>query len=230
MDKATIDLDKIRNIKLSFCLPIQTDQDQKYHYKLLQKTKWGEKEYLKITPKPYVILELTNKDNWRDKYGNSIILTKPYFFSLLNKLKKFIYAYQIPELYQYSENGELLVNKPIAEANRLELLALNRILKMQHCVVKDEEGSNTEYEGCCVFVNHPNNYTLLTYEEIIWLYETLSQINFHMLSLQLIQITLEGDKIPYEEWNQVETVKEETIEASIKSGPQYKGNTIPNLM
>ena len=228
MDKITFELDRIRTLRISFCLPIQSEADTKYKYRLLQKTSWEGKDYLKVTPKPYVLLELVTKEQKRDKYGNSILLTKPYFFSLLHRLQKFIRSYQIPEMFRYSERGELQVHNGLSEQHKLELLALNRVLKMKQCVVKDEENQTIEYEGCCLFINHPDTYTLLTYEELIYFYETLKQINFHILSMQAILLNMKGDEIPYVEWSQ-ESTKESPAETIVQSGPRYESGTIPNL-
>lgn len=228
MYKETIELFKVNNLKVKFSLPILGDEDQKYHTELIKKIQMGNNSFLKINPRPQIVLEITIPGKPWDP-SSTIVFPKPYFYIFVRKLKTFIDDFQIPNLYRYV-NHKLTVNTEIASNRFLLMNVGNRACKMMYSVVLDDNNKEVEYEGCILKINHDLNYILLTYEEILMLYDELSHIDVNTLSLQAIQLAQTFQSMKTNEIRDYEVAPQNTDHVEVRGyNLPMNQNHLPSL-
>lgn len=103
--------------------------------------------------------------------------------------EKVLDGFQVKSLF-YNQDGHLYVNPNISNAMVQYIRLPNKVVKVSYGVVKDEENQEIEYEGIVFMINTPDNYCLLTYDELEYLLYALSKIDLNIMALQAINLYL----------------------------------------
>ena len=205
MYKATIEIARINKMmKLKFGLIIKPDEFSSFKtQQVVSKFSYNGNNYIKLNPNPYIILDIsssytTKGDSWSS--NQTVSLNRYYLFRFLQGLKKLIADFQSRKnLFYYSKN-ELIVNDMVADEIAISVLTgTGKTVMMKPCVVPDEESTTGNvYEGCIFYINNMENFAYLTYTEIEYLYYELSKIDMSVLSLQLIGVVEQYEKMKTE--------------------------------
>lgn len=192
MYKANIELFTVKsNFKVKFSLILKEDNEESKFKKLVNKFKINGNEYIQVTPYPFITFDISSrKDKKENGYSNydSVSITRKHLFLLLKKMERFMKDFTKPDLFYYDDNHELQVNKLLAQEVELIHKLNSKTIKMQPCVVRDEE-TNRDYEGCFLAINTLDHYTEITYSELQFLFHELSKIDFTSYVLQIINMT-----------------------------------------
>lgn len=195
MYKIILDLGPINKMmKLKFNLMIEHENQVKQAInrqdtRTISSFMMGGTEYLKLTPFPYVSIDISKTSDRGDKWNPNLTanLNSAGMFIMQKKLKQILSGFQVKNLF-YKQDGRLYVNQSVA-SQMVEYIRLpNKTLKVMYAVVKDEENQEIEYEGVVLMINTSDNYCFLTYDELEYLIYALSKVDIHVLSLQAIQL------------------------------------------
>ena len=118
----------------------------------------------------------------------SVSLNRLGQFKFIQSLKKFIYNFSSYKNLFYYENGKLVVNQSLINDVSINISTNSKMIRLQPCVVPDEENQETVYEGAIFFINNMQNYAYLTYDELTYLLWEIEKIDMTVLSLQVINI------------------------------------------
>lgn len=195
MYRASIELGRISKfMKLKFNLIIKNTSNLKnrvYENGIIDKFTYGDSEYLKLSPKPYITIDISDASDKNDSWNSNtqVNFNKFCLFELIQKTKSMLESFKIKELF-YKKDGKLQVNPTVASQCSEIIRTPNKAVKMIHAVIYDNENKEIEYEGICFMINSPDNYCCLTYHELEYLYYELNNINMHELSISLINVYL----------------------------------------
>ena len=227
IDQAAITIDRIQNVRIRFVLPLN-HIDDKMTKKTISAFTYGDRTYLSIIAHPYVTIEIIEKgDPSEVKLDKTIKLPKAYFFTFLRKLNLFIQQFQDPNLF-YVDRNRFLVNNDLAKKYTMTHLSYNKSIQFIHAIVRGEtEGEDRP--GARVAINRVNNYTLLSYDELCWMYGSLSNIDFTSTTLELCRMAYEIKAPKSPETDNIRSERtEEEIETKIpQSAPIVPPNRIP---
>lgn len=235
MYKGSIDLCRINKfMKIKFNLIIKDENQlksniQSYGNKLIEVFKYNGSEYLKISPKPYITIDISATSDKNDVWNsnNQVNLNKICLFDFMRKIKLMIDAFKIPELF-FIKNKKLQVNSQVSEKYTQYVRTPNKIIKLSHVVVYDTDNKELEYEGICMFVNGVDNFCCITYSELEYLYYELTRINMHELSMSMINIYMLS--LVSTKMNVLEEPRTLTIEKTITEvKPIETGNPLPKI-
>lgn len=195
MYKIILDLGSInKTMRLKFNLMIEHENQVKQAInrqdtRTISSFMMGGTEYLKLTPFPYVSIDISKTSDRGDKWNSNLTanLNSAGMFIMQKKLKQILSGFQVKNLF-YKQDGRLYVNQSVA-SQMIEYIRLpSKTLKVMYAVVKDEENQEIEYEGVVLMINTSDNYCFLTYDELEYLIYALSKVDIHVLSLQAIQL------------------------------------------
>ena len=236
MNKASIEIARInKTLKVNFGLILQSETEIKNPSfgKLINKFNYLGNSFLKVTPRPFVTLDISSGKDKNDGWSanQSVNLNKQSLFSFLCAVRKLLKAFkEVKDLFYY-EDGKLVLNNEEAKKVTESVISNNKHLRMQHCVVPSDENDTVFYEGIVLFINTYDNYTYITYNELLYLEYELSHIDMVSLSMQLISLSIqvneEEEKVIEPKHKIVEQKEEE-----IKSTPYVRieePNTIPEI-
>jgi hypothetical protein len=219
-------------MKLKFSLIINSNDDTKNYNKLVNKFNYLGNDYIKINPRPFVTIDISKstEDGWSS--NQSVNLNKQSLFLFIRILERMIKQFKsIKELFYY-QNDKLTVNNRISKEITMDFVSCNKHIRLQPCVVSDDEINNKFYEGCVFCINSYDNFCYITYEEMEYLYYELSHIDMMELSLSVIN-TVNLFRNAEEEIIKPKPVKkEEDYEDIIENSPYVKieeANTIPDI-
>lgn len=192
MFKASIELGKInKSLKLKFGLIIESESDKKAYQKIISKFNYNGNDYLRINPRPYISIDISSKNDEAWSTNQSFTLTKPSLFIFKKQLSTMISEYKSYSDLFYYKNDTLIYDQKYTQIVSKDIIsANNKHVKLVPCVVYDEEIENKAYEGCALFINSRDNFVYITYTEMEYLLENLSNINMDELSIQLINSVL----------------------------------------
>ena len=191
MYKVLMDYEKVnKNMKLKFGL-ILSDNNKNFNLKLLDKFNIDGADYLKISPHPFLTIDISTKDDRKGNWSSakSISLNRLNIFILKKRLKEALKNLLTEDLFEYY-NDKLVLNKAIARELTIKFRVNNKYMLIQPIVVPDEENPAIEYEGLCIMINNVENYNLLTIEEAEFLIDILEHIDLMSLSLQVINTAM----------------------------------------
>lgn len=197
MYKITMDLFQVNKIlKVKFGLVIEADVGTKVKttMKIINKFAYGDNEYLKLNPHPFLTIDISkgsDKNETYDKY-NYANLNKMDLFKMIQTLEKLIYSYkEITNLFYYDNKNKLFVDPKIAKEIRavFRVMSGNRTILIEPCVVPDYESPEKFYEGCVLCIQNYSYYVYLTYYEMQYLLYELKKVNMTQLSLDLLKIS-----------------------------------------
>lgn len=236
MVRGTIEIAKItQNFTLKFGLILEDDAEIirfKAPNKLISKYQFDGNDYLRISPHPFIVMDITSKEDRKnnDRLGHSVTLNRRVLFAFIMKLKKLIASYTEKKDLFYYDNDELFVDREISTQITLRCIANNNnVILMQPCVVVDEEHPLEKYEGCAFCINRYANFVFLTYMEMGYLLYELERINMTQFSLDLIKI-YEGYKDQESEKpNNVVIEKVEEELSSVNVPVQPREDSIPDI-
>ena len=207
MYKVTFDMARINKMmKIKFGLIVHSDDTAKFKgAPIINKTHWYGTDTLKLTPNPFIILDISASSDKDEGWSpnKTVTLNRYYLFRFLQGLKKLIDSFRTCKNLFYYQNNELVVNNNLAESVSISIPTANsKTILLMPCVVPDEESSlNKVYEGCIFCINTMENYAYLTYTEMEYLMYELSKIDMNSLSLQVISIVKQYEGL------QSETIK-----------------------
>ena len=185
-----------KTMKLKFNLMIQNEKQVKQAVnrqdtQTINSFMIGGTEYLKLSPYPYITIDISKSTDRGDAWNAnlSVNLNSIGLFIMQKKLKHILNGFQVKSLF-YKQDGKLYVNPNIANRMVEYIRLLNKVVKVSYGVVKDEENQEIEYEGVIFMINTSDNYCLLTYDELEYLFYILSKIDLNIMALQAINIYL----------------------------------------
>lgn len=235
MQKATIELFKVhKSFKVNFSLITKDDNPNSFQ-KLINKFKYNGNEYVKITPHPFITIDITSRADKKEGWSTnqSFNMNRKELFSFIMKLKRLIRNFvSHKSLFYYDQNGILRVNQQ--EANQLKetLIAGNKRILMQPCVVDSEEDKQ-RYEGMFLSINSIDYFTYLTYFEMQFLTQELDNIDINSLTMQLINSVLLNENVESKELEiKRPLITERTEETIVDTKPRIKieePDTIPEI-
>lgn len=190
MYKATIDLFKVHSsFKVKFSLILKDDNPDKFS-QMINKFNFSGNDYLKITPYPFVNIDITSKMDKNEGWSSNrtFNLNRRELYIFIGKLHQ-LHSIFINEksLFYYDEKHILQVNKELAYKSRQYVVCGNKTILMQPCVVENEDNHEL-YEGIFLSINSIDYFTYLTYGDISYLLYELKNINMSDLTMQLINL------------------------------------------
>ena len=193
MFKSSMILTQINpSFTVKFSIVIENDNPEKFvGNKLVNKFKYGDNEYLKITPKPYIELDVSNKKRKDEGYSpNNVFKFNPKeLIVFIRLLASFIKSFKDnKDLYYYDDNHYLYINKPLSDKLVLSMCGTGKRLEMKPVIVPGEK-EYEQYEGAILFINTQEHYTYIRYDDLEYLYYLLRQVNMFELSLQMLTVT-----------------------------------------
>ena len=200
MYKATVELCRVHaSLSLKLGVILEEDEIQKIRNRNIN---WGNEEvihkfayrgnsYIRINPRPFLTIDITDKRSKKtDGYDPNYQLSfgQKGVFILKLRLRKLIAAYQSEkDLYYKYKTGELMVDRELAQAHReIAMVTTTKCIILEPCVVQDENEKDLFYEGCIMAFNKIDYFTYLTYEEMLYLLDTLNNLDMSSMALQLI--------------------------------------------
>lgn len=192
MQKANIELFKVHNsCKVKFSLIIKDEKNDQYN-QLVSKFNFAGNDYLKITPYPFITVDITTKIDKNEPWSNNrtFNLNRRELYIFIGKLNQ-LYNRFITEksLFYYDEKQILHVNTELSNKFKEYVICGNKTILLQACVV--EIGNTHElYEGIFLSVNSIDYFTYLTYSDIGYFLYELKRINMSDLTMQLINTVL----------------------------------------
>lgn len=201
MYRATIEITKINSMmKIKFGIIISSDEDKKYlgnqSNKLISKFNYNGNDYLRINPHPFIVIDISSmskNEGWNTNM--SVSLNRMGQYKLVQSLKKFIRDFSNYKNLFYYENDRLVVNQSVVNEVGMNISTNSKIIRLQPCVVPDEENQELVYEGAIFFINNMQNYAYLTYDELNYLLWEIERMDMTVLSLEIIDIV----KLYYDE-------------------------------
>lgn len=188
MYKASIEIARInKGLKLKFGLIITGDNEDK-NSKLVNVFTYNGSKYMKITPRPFVTLDISGMSPKSEGWNiyQIINFNKISLFTFINCLEYLIGKYkEVKELYYYDDEV-LKVNNQYADKLTMRGISNNKQWLMRPCVVPDDEVENRTYEGCMFCISKYENFCYMTYTEMMYLLYELKHIDMVSMSLQLI--------------------------------------------
>lgn len=190
MVKATIELFKVtKSFKVKFSLIVKNDETQQNQFqKLVNKFILDGNEYLKITPYPFLTVDITSKMDKNEEWSSNRMfnMNRKEVFMMCQRLRRLISRYTtVKNLFFYDNDGKLKVNPQEAEKIKEVLICGQKAVVLYPCVVENEEDHNL-YEGCFLFINSVDYFTYMTYFEMQYFLFELERIDMSSLSIQII--------------------------------------------
>lgn len=197
MYKITMDLFKVNKIlKVKFGLIVEADVGTKVKtkMKIMNKFTYGDNEYLKLNPHPFLTIDISKGSDKNETYDQYYYanLNKIDLFKMIQSLQKLIFLYkEIKNLFYYDINKKLTVDPKIAKEIHeiFRVMSGNRTILIEPCVVPDYENPEKFYEGCVLCIQDYAYYVYLTYYEMQYLLYELKKVNMTQLSLDLLKIS-----------------------------------------
>lgn len=201
MYRATIEITKINSMmKIKFGIIISSDEDKKYlgnqSNKLISKFNYNGNDYLRINPHPFIVIDISSMSKNEGWNANmSVSLNRMGQYKFVQSLKKLIRDFSNYKNLFYYENDKLVVNQSVVNEVSMNISINSKMIRLQPCVVPDEENQELVYEGAIFFINNMQNYAYLTYDELNYLLWEIERIDMTVLSLEIIDIV----KLYYDE-------------------------------
>lgn len=191
MKKVTLELFRVHSsFKVKFSLVVKGDKTDQYQ--LINKFTMAGNEYVRITPFPFITIDITSKMERNEEWNSNrtFNMNRRDLFNFIQRLSRIYSIFTKEEnLFYYNEKNKLTVNKLLSEKYKEILVCGNKTILIQSCVVENEENSNL-YEGVFLCVNSIDYFTYLTYSELEFLIYELRRIDVSSLTLQLINSSL----------------------------------------
>ena len=238
MKKITIELFRVHNsfkVKFSLVISDVSQQANKYNTPLIGKYNISGNEYIKITPHPFLTIDITSKMDKGEGWNSNMAFN-------MNRRDTFVFIQRLSRLYSiftkvndlfYYEDGKLKVDPILSEKHKEVFVCGNKTILAQACVVRNEEDHDITYEGIFLSVNSIDYFSYLTYSELEFLLYELKKIDMSSLTLQLINSALlvDNKEVKQQKLN-VPDVVEKPVE-EIKDEKKRIGipdpNTIPDI-
>lgn len=219
--QVSIELIKISNLKIRFSLVIADTQDpsKKRDDNILTKTSSRGNTYVNFTPRGRIVLEYIPEKSTQWESSFQIGFTKATLYPFIRKLQEFISNFKIQNLFGYERNNRLFVNKEVSVPNRLVMQTINKACTLEYCVVRDTVNQDVEYEGCVLKINKDANFVLLTYNEILTVFDVLARVNMEQLSCHAMQLSLLAKDIPTKTFGNYEVPPQEADNLTIYRAP-----------
>jgi len=188
MFKANIELFKVHSsCKVKFSLVVRDDKEDPYN-QLINKFNFSGNDYLKITPYPFITIDITSKMDKNEGWSNNrtFNLNRRELYNFIGRLNQ-LYSRFIShkELFYYDDYEQLHVNNELADKYKEYVICGNKTILLQACVV--EIGDNHDlYEGIFMSINSMDYFTYLTYGDVGYLLYELKRIDMTNLTMQVI--------------------------------------------
>lgn len=248
MYKATVELCRVHS-SLSLKMGIILEEDEAQQIKnrnmnwgnenMIRKFTYHGNSYIRINPRPFLTIDITNKkikksEGYDPNYQMS--LNQRGVFSIKRSLRSLISEFQSEkDLFYKYKTGELMVDHELARAHRKVIPVGNaKTVIFEPCVVQDEENRELFYEGCFMAFNKVDYFTYLTYEEMLFFLDIISNLDMTSLALQIIDSEIIYSALKQdgkgEELTIGEPIKEDPgLDTSRKFANLKEANTIPNI-
>lgn len=233
MYKANIELFKVHtSCKVKFSLIIKDDKDDQYG-QLINKFNYAGNDYLKITPYPFITIDITSKmdknEGWSSNRSFNLNRRELYFF--ISKLNQIYNRFVTDKKLFYLDQGRLFVDREKAEEYREYVICGNKTILMQACVVEVDD-SNDLYEGIFLSVNSMDYFTYLTYSDMEYLLYELRRIDMSSLTMQVINTVYLSAEMEKKEMQKKAPITEKREDEIIDVKHRItieEANEIPNI-
>lgn len=223
---------RIMRVKLTVIVDDENDPKTSKFTKVVEKSNYKGVEYLRITPHPYITLDISaGKDKSEDWNGNlQINLNTMYKYALCRKLKKLIKCFtELEDLFIVDEEGRLHVNKDESKKASQELLTNNGAIRIAPVVVYKNTGDTSSgVEGAVFMINTIDNYCTFTYAELQYFYDLLENMDMMAYAMDLITMnkvySKEDIEVPQVNYSEVKSPDITKATPIVKSP-----DTIPDL-
>lgn len=203
--KGSIDILKVSNLKVTFGLILRDDNPMNGISKLKNMSQdvvsrfvYSGNAYLKITKKEFLTIEIVDRNEAVFNPSARVNVNKLTLSILKKKLRKLLDAFKLPNIYYYKD-GVLYVDTNISNQYNFDVNCNGKALRCEVSIKHHEDIGEQVSEGVAIILSG-SEYTVLTYDEAEYLYDELTQINMHSLSLQLIIVDLlcRNGRVPIE--------------------------------
>ena len=200
MYKSSIDIGSInKEMKVTFNIIISEENDinnqQKNanNFKTISRFIYNGADYLKFSPRPYLTIAMRRYGDVMSDKNCYININKLNLFVLIQRVKKMIENFKVEDLF-FVKNKRLNLNVEKAQSLIQVMKTNDKSIAMVYCVIEDENNRDIQYEGISFMINDISHSTLITYDELLYMYHMLSTINMDVLSMELINAYLAIEK------------------------------------
>lgn len=175
--------------------PIKYGPNSGEVYQSVSMFDYGDTSYVKVSPKPNITFDIKNpkQETTGSFYDNSIFIPGSMSFQFIQCLKRVLDGFQTKNLFYYTSDGKLCVNKTISSNLIYEFALPGKKLRFIYGVVNDTETADasvgTDYEGVALVINEFVNYVYITYDELGTMYGTLKNLDLTNLALNAMIIS-----------------------------------------
>lgn len=206
---------------------------KKSHTDIVSRYKFNGNDYFKLSPNPFLVFDITSKEDRKnkDRNGHSVTINRRGLFLFIQKLRVYIRKYkEIKELFYY-EDHELKVNREYMNSCILNFVGNNnRRVFMYPCVITDEENDSIQYEGSFFCINSYSNYACLTYTEMEYLLYELEKVDMTQLSIAMLMLNKQYEDLPTNEaTGNVIIPQDEEVLSSVNISTMPETKVIPNI-
>lgn len=192
--KESILIEVNKFVKLKIGMVVKSDtEDQNYRFKVINKFSYYGNEYITITPRAYVTIDLSSALDKGERYSpnSSVNLNKMDLFKFCERLKRLLSIFQEEVDLFYTINGTLTLNSEKGfDAREVFMTREKKSVVLSPCVVHDEENTEIVYEGIVMCINSFDNFAYLTYEEAKFMLDTLTKLDLTSLGMQMLNLYL----------------------------------------
>lgn len=225
MQKATIELFKVhKSFSVKFSIIIKDDNPNTYQ-KLVNKFKYNGNDYVKIVPHPFITIDITTKADKKEGWSSnqSFNMNRKELYSFICKMKKMCQNFVSHKaLFYYDDNGVLTVNQSESQEIKDVLIAGNKTILLQPCVIYNEEDKQ-RYEGIFLSINSMDYFSYLTYFEMQYLIQELVRLDVNALTMSLINtVALYEDMETKEIEIQKPIITEQVEEVIVDTKPRIR--------
>ena len=170
---------------------IDKQDGTKFNFPVINKFMFDGNEYLKVTPRGYICIDITSRLDRGESYNRNrfFAMDSKNLFYFISALENLIRVFQDRNIHLYTidgDTGELILNKELANKYAVKVRVNSaKVIMMIPSVVEQD---NIQYEGCCLCINSLDNLTYLTFSEMGYLLYELKKIDIPTLAIHAILV------------------------------------------
>lgn len=204
---------------------IDRETGNKFNMPIVNKFNFNGNEYLKISPRGYVCIDITSRLDRGEDYNRNrfFVMDSKNLFYFISAMEKLLSIFKNPEVKLYTisgDTGDLILNKELANECTVRVrVNSGKVISITPTVVEQD---NVQYEGCCLYVNTLDNLTYLTISEMAFLICELKKINIPQLATNAILLYHILDDTESKELEKKELITESHEEEQESSNVRIK--------
>ena len=177
-------LQPVKNFTLKINVKLYQEKNNKiesYH----KEFEFNKIKYLTLNPSAYLSLDINNKEEEWDK-SKSIMITQRNIYQLIKNFKIMLDNMYKDDIFAMNSKGEIIIYSDMVNKYIIKIynLGLNQRMIIKPAIVYDE--NEVSYEGIIMYINNSDNFVELPIDAFESLFYTLSKIDIHTYSQQLL--------------------------------------------